>query len=1343
MAKGDDRDVVAEARSILEENPRAADVAIEAARALLASGEPDAVHDLLALVDPGILNSNKGLLDLQASLALIEERHDEALEFLRKQAELTGSGAHPALRLAAILVNLERPQAAIEWARKARDRDPDDVSVSLEAITVFARAGAATDAHAEAARALSAHKGDPRLQLRLGLLARNTGDLDLAVDALAAAALNEDPSPEAFLHLGLIFWDHVRGPEFARSLHQMAIECFGSDPANLRELGWIELLSGNRPAGTALLLASLSAFDREPPPLILEQWAGEALAGTPEEIVALLDRPLPVAIQHGAGRYFGNRGRFELAESWFREALQEAPDAAAIRVDLAHTLMEQLERPDEAAAELDEIDLEKVKDPQIRAEIAHLRMILGSDREPGGEPAVMEEAGRANGSGVLAMHAHPLDPDSAEGRAWRGDDALVSRVMRILARPALRSVLLVGETGVGKSSLVAEVARRIAAGRCPERLGKHRILELSPTALQTDIKYLGEWQTKITRLVREIRESPGTILYIPRFHHLLGAGATLAHEEDMVGALAPLLAADQLVVIADGNPEPLRRMMRTRPELDRALTQVELPEPDRGQARKILLAARSWIRGDDGPRIEASAVDRTIDLCIRFLRREHFPAKGIDLLRATHERVRESGRNLVTPEDVAYELSAKTGLPRFLVLDSEMLDLEQTLGFFRERILGQEEALTALQDTVARIKTGLQDPERPLATYLFTGPTGVGKTETAKVLAAYLFGDEKRMIRFDMSEFADHLAVERLIEARDQQIGSRGHLTGAVREHPLSVILFDEIEKAHPRVFDLLLQVLGEGRLTDARGETVDFHESVIIMTSNLGSDRTGDGGLGFTLDRAAAEASAIREEVQHFFRPEFINRIDRVVAFRRLSRATLRTVALREIGRCVAREGVVRRGIVVETDPSVADRVLEEGQSVRYGARQLKRAVEELVAVPLARLIASQRIMSDETVRLVAREGRIHAEVVREAPASQRAAPVRFGRHGARALNEIRVGLGGAGERVEHLAQVFDLSGTRIRADELRREMERPGFWDNATASAKTLRALAEANRLLERDKAARVALEEVGLLVDLISEGHREVLTEADQKLCEAEVEIEKMELETLLSAPNDRCPAYLVISAGGQSKEDEVWMRELVRLYMQWGEGRAMEVSVVAERGFRGSVRGAAVLYVNGPFAYGLLRSETGTHRRVFQSKENGRSAVVARIRVVAEPAEAGSAPKDLRYRATRAVSPRYITNGRGIVSFRAAGERWSLRTIYEAAAAAEFAILFAGALDACPISADRLATIARNVVFSPRQAVEDPRSQQQTTALRAYLDGEIDDFILACLAMEPAPDRSVHR
>ena len=550
------------------------------------------------------------------------------------------------------------------------------------------------------------------------------------------------------------------------------------------------------------------------------------------------------------------------------------------------------------------------------------------------------------------------------------------------------------------------------------------------------------------------------------------------------------------------------------------------------------------------------------------------------------------------------------------------------------------------------------------------------------------------------------------------------------------MILFDEIEKAHPRVFDLLLQVLGEGRLTDARGETVDFHESVIIMTSNLGSERGADGGLGFTRDRAAAEASAIREEVQHFFRPEFINRIDRVVAFRRLSRATLRTVAQREIGRCIAREGVVRRGIVVEIDPSVADRVLEEGQSVRYGARQLKRAVEELVAVPLARLIASRQIMSDETVRLVARERRIHADVVREAPASRRAAVVRFGNRAARTVEEVRAGIGSAGERVEHLAQAFDLPGARLRADELRREMARPGFWDHAAASARTLRALAEANRLLERDKSARVALEEVGLLVDLIAEGHREVLEEADQKLREVEVEIEKMELETLLSAPRDRCSAFLVISAGGQSKEDEIWLRELIQLYVKWGEGRGMEVAVVAERGFRGAVRGGAVLHVNGPFAYGLLRSETGTHRKVFQSKDNGRSAVVARLRVVAEPAEAVAPPEDLRYRATRASSPRYISNGRGIVSFRAGGERWSLRTPHEAAAAAEFAALFATALEHSSISVDRLATIARNVVFSPRQIVEDPRSGQESTALRAYLDGEIDEFILACLALEPS-------
>jgi len=1304
----------------------------EPIRAALRAEQGTRALELLEAIDPATRAADGELLVLEARARVELGSADEAVALYRKAAGLRPDDAGLALELARLHLVLEKRKAALGWARRARDLAPEAVSVSLATLEIFELLGARSEARAEAARALGNHKGDANLQARLGMLAQVHGDLDLATNALALAAVDRNPAADAFLPLGLIFWDHLRRAEFARSVHLTKLLRHGSDPQNLRELGWIELLAGDRATGSALLLGGLDAFEQQPAALIVEQWAAEADSRPIDELLASIEPPPPGIIHRGAALFFANRGNPGLAERWLREAATVFPDQPPIRYELAQLLFEQLGAEDEAIEQLDAIDAEGDADLASAVEALRKRVLSGDSEAVADTLASPASEGEL---GVLGVHAHALAGDPARGLHWRGPDDLVLRVMRILSRPTHRSVLLAGEPGVGKTALIIEVARRLADGECPESLRGNRVLELSPTALQTDIKYLGEWQTKITRLVEEVRRAPGTILYIPRFHHLLGAGATRAHEEDMAGALAPLLATDQLTVVAGGNPEPLRRMLRSRPELDRALTMVDVPEPTRGQVRAILLAARGWIRGNEGPRIESAAVDRAIDLCATFLRHERFPAKGIDLLRAAYESVRERQGSLLTPEDVARELSAKTGLPNFLVLDSEILDLDQTRAFFRERILGQDEALRTMQDTVARIKAGLQDPQRPLATYLFTGPTGVGKTETAKVLAAYLFGDEKRILRFDMSEYSDPLAVDRLIESREGASGARGHLTGAVREHPLSVILLDEIEKAHPRVFDLLLQVLGEGRLTDARGETVGFHESVIIMTSNLGSDRGADGGLGFTRDRAAAEAAAIREEVQRFFRPEFMNRIDDVVAFRRLSQDDLRTVALREIGRCVAREGVVRRALVVETDPSVADLVLDRGQSGRYGARELKRAVEQLVAVPLARLLSGRAIPPDNTVRLVTREGSVVAEIVPDIGAAPSLAAKVAAPGEQRSLELVRAGIDDTTTRIGRLAATLGVPSAQRRAEELRREMERPGFWDDARSSTTTLRALAEQNRLLDRDKAIRVELEEVGMLADLVAEGHRELLPEAGQKLREIELKVEQMELETLLSAPGDARSAYLVITAGDQTPDDVAWVRELARLYERWGTRRGMQVEIVGERNFRGSTRGSAVLQIDGAFAFGLLRSETGTHRRVQTRPDGERKVVVARIQVVPEAQDDPPRPRDLAFRASRSSKTKFLAAPRGVVSFRAADRRWSLRTPLDSSAAEQFASSFVAGLSESPVHDDELATIARNLLLQKRPSVQDPRTGHESTDVRAVLDGEIDDFILAALAAEP--------
>lgn len=1332
MSKNSLSGLVEAAEKELAADPGNALRAVDLIDALVAAEQVERVDKVLSGLSDEVRESAPVLVAVARAFLLAGDEARSA-EFAGKAAEREPQEPGLLLALAEIVHQHGDMEKALGLARRARSVAPDHPEVGLAVLEIMESAGAGTDARAEAARILGNHKASPVVVAHLGALAHRHGDLDLAVNLLSLAALADPPVFEAYYPLGLIFWDHVRGEPFARDVHLQKLKQGGLDPFNLRELGWIEMISGNRPAGARLLLAGLDAFDPAPPPLLLEQWSGEEDGRSVEEVLDDCALHSAAAIPFGAARFYHQRGMLDLEEGWLRATLDFAPEQTSARLELVRLLSVLEGREEEAAAELDLLRAHDDAGAYVLEIADVVARLNGESPEDSAEARAGSTSLLPSGErGVLALHGRPVETASSAAPVWRGGHEIIDRALRILCRPRNRSVLVSGESGVGKTALITEVVRRIASGDCPQGLNRSRVVELSPTALQTDIKYLGEWQTKIMSLAEEVKAAPGTIIYIPRFHHLMGAGATMNHEEDMASALAPLLADGHLVVIGEGNPEPLKRMFRARPELERGLNMLELKEPPRVEVRHILLEARSWIRDGEGPRIESAAVDRAVDLCSRFLRHVRFPAKGIELLRSAYESVREEDGSLVAPEDVAREMSTKTGLPNFLLLDSEPLDLEKAAAYFRERILGQEEGLTAMLDTVARIKTGLQDPSRPLSNYLFTGPTGVGKTETAKALAGFLFGDERRLIRFDMSEYADPFAADRLIEAREKGSGSRGQMTGAVRETPLSVLLLDEIEKAHPRVFDLLLQVLGEGRLTDARGETVDFRECVIIMTSNLGAEHGGEGGLGFTSNPRAAEAAAIREEVQRFFRPEFLNRLDRIVSFGRLETRDLRTIALREIGRCVGREGVVRRGVAVEIDPRVADQVLARGESARYGARQLKRAVEELVSVPLARELASHRVGPDDTVRLIARKSEVLTEIVRDDGAGAAPVPLPARDAPVRSLPKIRAHVMELEHRSHALRGALGVPEAVGRAKALRRSMERPGFWDDVHRSAVELRSLADINRLLDRDKEIRERLEESALLVDLVREGQRDLLPEADRKLDELAHFIEWVEIETLLTDPGDARGAYLVITAGAATEDEHQWVQELVKLYRGWAGRRGYEAELVGERPPSGAEGHAAIVLVEGQSAYGLLRTDTGTHRKVQAGAEgDNRKVMAARVLVLPEPSEHVENP-GAPHRAAKRAKLQFLRRATGQVSVCFQKETWPVFVDQSPEQGRQLAADLTRALaESGEAALGQASAIARTVVMSQRRTARDPRTGHETPDVRSVLDGGIDDFILAAL------------
>ena len=616
-----------------------------------------------------------------------------------------------------------------------------------------------------------------------------------------------------------------------------------------------------------------------------------------------------------------------------------------------------------------------------------------------------------------------------------GREKEISRVIQILSRRTKNNPVLIGAPGVGKTAIAEGLAQRIITGNVPDSLLDKRIFSLDLASIVAGTKYRGEFEERIKRILDTIEQDDSIILFIDEIHQLIGAGA-VEGAMDAANILKPALARGDLQCIGATTIDEYKKHFEKDAALARRFQPVLVGEPTEDDAMAILFGLRDRYEAFHKARITDEAVKAAVKLSARYISDRYLPDKAIDVMDEAAARVRmkvyapshelqdleqkladinkekeaalagedfekcaslrDAGKKVsseisalqkekkqhddeklvVTENDIADVVSMWTGVPVQQITETESQRLLHLEAELHKRVISQDDAVTAVAKAVRRARAGLKDANRPIGSFLFLGPSGVGKTELARTLAAQLFGSADNMIRIDMSEFMEKYSVSRLVGAPPGYVGYEegGELTDAVREKPYSVILFDEVEKASSDFFNLLLQVLDEGRLTDSKGRTVDFRNTVIIMTSNLGASHLKPSGpvMGFSTggdsakDREASFAVAKKEimaDVKRFFRPEFLNRIDEIIVFKPLEQKDLRQIVDILLKDLTKRLG--EKGVVLDWITAADDILVEEGTDFAYGARPLKRAIQKLVEDPIAEMLLSSSVKEGNTIHV------------------------------------------------------------------------------------------------------------------------------------------------------------------------------------------------------------------------------------------------------------------------------------------------------------------------------------------------------------------------------------------